>query len=62
MLKKIFRFILKQKHYISSDSYISFLKSKGIKIGNDCIFREPRTTADVFITIEQPKLIRNIRV
>ena len=35
MLKKIFRFILKQKHYISSDSYISFLKSKGIKIGND---------------------------
>ena len=44
MLKKIFRFILKQKHYISSDSYISFLKSKGIKIGNDCIFREPRTT------------------
>lgn len=29
MLKKIFRFILKQKHYISSDSYISFLKSKG---------------------------------
>ena len=54
MLKKIFRFILKQKHYISSDSYISFLKSKGIKIGNDCIFREPRTT---YIDLTRPWLI-----
>lgn len=52
--QKIFRFILKQKHYISSDSYISFLKSKGIKIGNDCIFREPRTT---YIDLTRPWLI-----
>lgn len=37
MIKKLIQFIQNQKHYLSSDRYIAFLKSKGIKIGNNCI-------------------------
>lgn len=31
MIKKLIQFIQNQKHYLSSDRYIAFLKSKGIK-------------------------------
>lgn len=54
MIKKIVHFILKQRYYINSEKYISFLKSKGIKIGSDCVFREPRTA---HIDLTRPWLI-----
>ena len=44
MIKKIIHFIKNQKHYLSSDRYIAFLRSKGITIGENCIIRFPRST------------------
>ena len=35
MIKKIIHFIKNQKHYLSSDRYIAFLRSKGITIGEN---------------------------
>lgn len=44
MIKKIIHFIKNQKHYLSSDRYIAFLRSKEITIGENCIIRFPRST------------------
>jgi len=39
MIKKIIHFIKNQKHYLSSDRYIAFLRSKEITIGENCIIK-----------------------
>ena len=54
MIKKIIHFIKNQKHYLSSDRYIAFLRSKEITIGENCIIRFPRST---FIDLTRPHLI-----
>lgn len=54
MIKKIIHFIKNQKHYLSSDRYIAFLRSKGITIGENCIIRFPRST---FIDLTRSHLI-----
>ena len=56
MIKKIIHFIKNQKHYLSSDRYIAFLRSKEITIGENCIIRFPRST---FIDLTRPHLILN---
>lgn len=37
MIKKIIHFIKNQKHYLSSDRYIAFLRSKEITIGENSL-------------------------
>ena len=54
MIKKLIQFIQNQKHYLSSDRYIAFLKSKGIKIGNNCIALYPRS---ISIDVSRPTLL-----
>ena len=54
MIKKLIQFIQSQKHYLSSDRYIAFLKSKGIKIGNNCIALYPRS---ISIDVSRPTLL-----
>lgn len=52
MIKLIKKIILKEKH--NSDSYISFLRKKGVSIGNDCIIYAPTKT---FIDVQYPWMI-----
>lgn len=54
MITKLIQFIKNQKHYLSSDRYITFLRSKGITIGENCIIRFPKTT---IIDMTRPHLI-----
>lgn len=54
MIKKLIQFIQNPRHCISSDRYITFLRSKGITIGEDCIIRFPRNT---LIDLTRPHLI-----
>ena len=52
-LKELIKKIVYREKY-SSETYISFLKSKGIKIGEDCYIFEPR---DAQIDITRPELL-----
>lgn len=54
MIKRIINYILKQRHYLSSDRYIKFLRSKGIKIGNNCIVFDPKSAS---IDFSRPSLL-----
>lgn len=50
----LFDTIKKYYHQRNSDAYISYLKSKGVKIGNNCIFRAPNS---VRIDVSRPSLV-----
>lgn len=53
VIKKIIKKILYRER-ATSESYITYLRNKGIKIGENCIIHNPRTTT---IDITQPSLI-----
>lgn len=54
MLKKILNKIKKYRSLQSSSAYISYLRKKRILIGENCVFRSPKTTR---IDITRPCLI-----
>lgn len=54
LIKKILHYIKKIYYTSSSPLFINFLRKKGVIIGNDCIFRSPKTT---IIDITRPYLI-----
>ena len=54
MLKQIIKFLEFRRIHSSSASYIDFLRKNNIKIGDDCLFRNPKSTN---IDITRPSLI-----
>lgn len=54
MIKRAYKFLRKQWIRRSSDSYIDYLRKKGVKIGNGTIVKNPR---NILIDITRPSLI-----
>ena len=54
IIKRIKNFLKNRQIRKNSTNYIKFLKSKGIKIGEDCYIFEPR---DAQIDITRPELL-----
>lgn len=54
MIRKIRDYILSKYAHSSSSRFICYLRKKGIKIGNGCVFRYPKTTR---IDITRPSLV-----
>lgn len=53
-IKKVINFLMNKYYCSSSSSYINFIRRQGINIGNDCIFRVPKTCV---IDMTRPYLI-----
>ena len=54
MIKSIIEFLKHRRIYSSSSSYINYLRDNHIKIGEDCLFRNPKST---IIDITRPSLV-----
>ena len=54
MIRKIRDYILSKYALSSSSRFICYLRKKGIKVGNGCVFRSPQTTR---IDITRPSLV-----